>query len=66
MQEGMRRKSKDIHYFISIFYLAKNLLIYIYRYLKVKLIKKKLFTSRLVYCPAFKIERACSIPPTSS
>jgi len=37
MQDGMRIKSKDIHFVISIFYLAINLLIDIF------IITKKLF-----------------------
>ena len=65
MQEGMRIKSKDIHFVISIFYLAINFFIDIFEIAK-KLNLKKLFNSRLIYLLAFKIERACSIPTASS
>jgi len=53
MQDGIKKKSNDINFDISIFYLAINLL-------------KKLFSSRLFYLSNFKIERACGIPPASS
>ena len=53
MQDCIKKKSNDINFDISIFYLAINLL-------------KKLFSSRLFYLSNFKIERACGIPPASS
>ena len=65
MQEGIRIKSKDIFFVISIFYLAINFFIDIFEIAK-KLNLKKLFNSRLIYLLAFKIERACSIPTASS
>ena len=62
MQEGMRIKSKDIHFGVSIFYLAINLSIDILKK-TLKLNKfEKLFSSRLVHLLAFKIERACKYP----
>ncbi len=50
MQEGIRIKSKDIHFAISIFYLAINLFIDNFNYSKIKLIRK-LFSSLLDYLP---------------
>ena len=62
MQKGIRKKSKDILFVDSIFYLAINLLI------DISIITKKLnkleylLSIRLVYFPSFKIERACMYP----
>ena len=66
MQEGIKIKSKDINFFISIFYLAINLFIDILIITQKLNLLEKLFSRPIVYLPAFKIKRACSIPPASS
>ena len=43
MQEGIRRKSKDTHFVISIFYLAKNL------FIKVEVSKKNIVVGGKLY-----------------
>ena len=65
MQDGMRIKSKDIHFEIFIFYVAMNLFIDNLFFSKLYWLEK-LFTNWLLYLPSFKIERACSIPLASS
>ena len=52
MQEGMRIKSKDIHYGISIFYLAINWFIGLFTNTEDES-GRKLFSSRLVYIIVF-------------
>ena len=66
MQDGIKKKSNDINFDISIFYLAINLLIDIFIITQKLNLLKKLFSSRLFYLSNFKIERACGIPPASS
>ena len=66
MQEGIKKKSIDINFVISIFYLAINILIVILIITQKLNLLEKLFSSQLVYLLAFKIERACSIPTASS
>ena len=66
MQEGIKIKSKDINFFISIFYLAINLFIDILIITQKLNLLENYFFRCLVYLPASKIKRACSIPPASS
>ena len=66
MQDGIKKKSNDINFDISIFYLAINLLIDIFIITQKLNLLKKLFSILLFYLSNFKIERACGIPPASS
>ena len=66
MQEGIKKKSIDINFVISIFYLAINILNVILIITQKLNLLEKLFSSRLVYLPDLKIERACGIPTASS
>jgi len=66
MQEGIKIKSIDINFVISIFYLAIILLIDIFIITQKLNLLEKLLSSLRIYLPDFKIERACSIPTASS
>ena len=56
MQEGIRIKSKDINFVISIFYLAIKLLIDICEITQIFNWLEKLFSSRLVYIYFLKLK----------
>ena len=49
MQEGMRIKSKDIHFEISIFYLAKNSFIGIFKIFKINLLENYFLVDWFIY-----------------
>ena len=66
MQKGMRIKSRDIHFVISIFFFSNKCFHWHFMITQKLNLLETLFISRLVILPAFKIERACSIPPASS
>ena len=62
IQEGMRIKSKDIHFVRSIFYLAnKRIFDIIFFSLRFYSVVQRLY-DRLFYLLAFKIKRACKYP----
>ena len=54
MQEGIKIKSIDINFVISIFYLAINLFVDIFIITQNFNLQEKLFSSRLVYLTASK------------